>query len=34
MLSPYVPIKLDLEADGAICFCGMQKVNYRLQVMV
>ena len=34
MLSPYVQIKLDSNAEGAICFCGMQKVNYRLQVMV
>lgn len=34
LLSPYVPIKLDENAEGAICFCGMQKMMYRLQVMV
>ncbi|MCQ2376796.1 MAG: hypothetical protein MJ006_02190 [Methanocorpusculum sp.] len=34
LLSPYVPITLDLNAEGAICFCGMQKMQYRLQVMV
>ena len=33
-LSPYIPIRLDPAAEGAICFCGMQKTNYRLQVMV
>ena len=34
LLSPHVPITLDLNAEGAICFCGMQKMQYRLQVMV
>ena len=33
-MSPYLPIRLDEHAEGAICFCGMQKINYRLQVMV
>jgi len=34
LMSPYLPIKLDTDAEGAICFCGMQKINYRLQIMI
>ncbi|MDO5846102.1 MAG: hypothetical protein Q4Q04_04165 [Methanocorpusculum sp.] len=33
-LSRYVPTVFDEEADGPICFCGTQKMQYVLQVMV
>ena len=34
LLSPHLPITLDKEADGPICFCGTQKKNYMFRVMV
>ncbi len=33
-LSPYLPITFDEEAEGPICFCGTQKMQYLLRVMV
>ena len=33
-LSPHVPITFDENADGPIVFCGTQKKQYVLQVMV
>lgn len=33
-LSPHIPIVFDEEAGGPICFCGTQKMQYVLQVMV
>jgi U3 small nucleolar ribonucleoprotein protein IMP4 len=33
-LSPYIPVTYDEKADGPIVFCGTQKKQYILQVMV
>lgn len=33
-LSPYIPITFDADAEGPICFCGTQKMQYVFQVMV